>query len=226
MLRCCHLLLLLLLLCATAVAAVLVGTHDMIHERQRQRFPRQTLYTTLPPFRAKQTGVTDLHCLHVWSLTLGRTVVSAHIKATDPEKALAAAHEICEAMGVAHSTIQVRLLDLGVETGDWHRILRVGELRRTRREACCFLHLVSPPLLSRTDIHMRARESQAVTAEHALFHGGHTLADVLHFLGARDGCDGKGFWLWRYETEWCSAMRYAHDAASSSFVMCVGGKRP
>ncbi|CAM9412029.1 unnamed protein product [Pylaiella littoralis] len=53
-------------------------------------------------------GVTDLHCLHVWSLTLGRTVVSAHIKATDPEEALASAHEICEAMGVAHSTIQVQ----------------------------------------------------------------------------------------------------------------------
>eukprot|EP00752_Nemacystus_decipiens_P013328 g11802.t1 len=53
-------------------------------------------------------GVTDLHCLHVWSLTLGRTVVSAHIKATDPQEALAAAHEICEAMGVVHSTIQVQ----------------------------------------------------------------------------------------------------------------------
>lgn len=58
--------------------------------------------------KRNEPGVTDLHCLHVWSLTLGRTVVSAHIKATDPEKALAAAHKICEAMGVAHSTIQVR----------------------------------------------------------------------------------------------------------------------
>ncbi|CBJ30574.1 cation efflux family protein [Ectocarpus siliculosus] len=54
-------------------------------------------------------GVTDLHCLHVWSLTLGRTVVSAHIKATDPEKALVSAHGICEAMGVVHSTIQVQV---------------------------------------------------------------------------------------------------------------------
>ncbi|CAM9620421.1 unnamed protein product [Ectocarpus sp. 6 AP-2014] len=54
-------------------------------------------------------GVTDLHCLHVWSLTLGRTVVSAHIKATDPEKALVSAHGICEAMGAVHSTIQVQV---------------------------------------------------------------------------------------------------------------------
>lgn len=44
----------------------------------------------------------------MWSLTLGRTVVSAHIKATDPEQALTSAHEICEDMGVAHSTIQVK----------------------------------------------------------------------------------------------------------------------
>lgn len=58
---------------------------------------------------AHNAGVTDLHCLHVWSLTLGRTVVSAHMKATDPEKALAEAHGICEAMGVAHSTFQVIL---------------------------------------------------------------------------------------------------------------------
>ncbi|CAM9925668.1 unnamed protein product, partial [Hapterophycus canaliculatus] len=55
-----------------------------------------------------QAGVTDLHCLHVWSLTLGRTVVSAHLKAADPEQALTSAHEICEDMGVAHSTIQVK----------------------------------------------------------------------------------------------------------------------
>lgn len=52
-------------------------------------------------------GVSNVHCLHVWSLTPERAVVSAHIKATEPEKALAAAHGICEDMGVAHSTIQV-----------------------------------------------------------------------------------------------------------------------
>eukprot|EP00903_Cladosiphon_okamuranus_P011809 g11097.t1 len=61
-------------------------------------------------------GVTDLHCLHVWSLTLGRTVVSAHIRAIDPEHALAAAHEICEAMGVSHTTIQVQM-DHGLPDG-------------------------------------------------------------------------------------------------------------
>ncbi|CAN0484115.1 unnamed protein product, partial [Discosporangium mesarthrocarpum] len=53
------------------------------------------------------TGVTDVHCLHVWSLTLGRTVVTAHVKAMEPGRALMAAHSICEDMGVSHSTIQV-----------------------------------------------------------------------------------------------------------------------
>lgn len=60
--------------------------------------------------RTKPTGVTNVHCLHVWSLTLGRTLVSAHVKALEPQKALVAAHSICEQMGVRHSTIQVCIL--------------------------------------------------------------------------------------------------------------------
>ncbi|KAG5187163.1 cation efflux protein [Tribonema minus] len=53
-------------------------------------------------------GVTDVHCLHIWSLTLGRTVVTAHMKAVDPDMALAAAHALLEKKGVVHSTIQVQ----------------------------------------------------------------------------------------------------------------------
>ena len=34
-------------------------------------------------------------------------MVSAHIKATEPERVMASAHEICEDMGISHSTIQV-----------------------------------------------------------------------------------------------------------------------
>ena len=37
---------------------------------------------------------------------MGKAVVSVHIKATDPEKALSEAHKVCEDMGVEHSTIQ------------------------------------------------------------------------------------------------------------------------
>jgi zinc transporter 2 len=53
-------------------------------------------------------GVTDVHCLHIWSLTLGRTIVTAHIKAVDPDFALGQAHTVLEQMGIFHSTIQVQ----------------------------------------------------------------------------------------------------------------------
>lgn len=51
-------------------------------------------------------GVVDVRCLHVWSLTMGQPVVSAHIKARDPETALVQAHQICRRMGIDHATIQ------------------------------------------------------------------------------------------------------------------------
>lgn len=91
-------------------------------------------------------GVTDLHCLHVWSLTLGRTVVSAHIKATDPEEALASAHEICEAMGVAHSTIQVnsryRVVGVVMLTGTEAPLRSLGgkQPSRKKQKRSCTVH--------------------------------------------------------------------------------------
>ncbi|CAM9785779.1 unnamed protein product [Chrysoparadoxa australica] len=53
-------------------------------------------------------GVSDVHCLHVWSLTAGAVVVTAHIKAADTDFALRSAHAICEDVGVQHATIQVQ----------------------------------------------------------------------------------------------------------------------
>ncbi|CAM9324062.1 unnamed protein product [Ascophyllum nodosum] len=84
-------------LLARAFNVLLEGVPETInYERLRNRL-------------ANIPGVTDLHCLHVWSLTMGKAVVSVHIKATDPEKALSEAHKVCEDMGVEHSTIQVQM---------------------------------------------------------------------------------------------------------------------
>ncbi|CAM9934923.1 unnamed protein product [Heterosigma akashiwo] len=33
-------------------------------------------------------GVTDVHDLHIWSLTVGRNAATAHMKARDPKRAL------------------------------------------------------------------------------------------------------------------------------------------
>ncbi|CAN0388860.1 unnamed protein product, partial [Laminaria digitata] len=92
------------------VALVIHSTRQLLQRAFNvllEGVPESINYDRLRIRLSEMEGVTDLHCLHVWSLTLGRTVVSAHIKATDPEKVLALAHEICEDMGVAHSTIQV-----------------------------------------------------------------------------------------------------------------------
>ncbi len=53
----------------SAVNILLEGTpHGFDQELVRKRF-------LLIP------GVTNVHCLHIWSLTLGKTIVTAHIKA-------------------------------------------------------------------------------------------------------------------------------------------------
>ncbi|CAM9774360.1 unnamed protein product, partial [Choristocarpus tenellus] len=86
-------------------------------------------------------GVTDVHCLHAWSLTLGRTVVTAHIKATETERALVEAHNICEDMGVSHSTIQVQLDHCEPTTCLHPCVSAVG--------SCCDTSLVSSSLGSK-----------------------------------------------------------------------------
>jgi len=53
-------------------------------------------------------GVTDVHDLHIWSLTLGKNAVTAHLKATNPDQALREAHKVANQMGLSHVTIQVQ----------------------------------------------------------------------------------------------------------------------
>lgn len=53
-------------------------------------------------------GVTDVHDLHVWTLTTGMDVATVHLTATaDNATVLLAAREILEAHGLDHATIQV-----------------------------------------------------------------------------------------------------------------------
>lgn len=56
-------------------------------------------------------GVDDVHDLHVWTLTSGMNVATAHLVATDADQAgavLAAAGELMrEQFGIAHATLQV-----------------------------------------------------------------------------------------------------------------------
>lgn len=68
-------------------------------------------------------GVTDVHDLHVWQLTSGMDVATAHliVDGVDAQTALAAAAAVLrERFGIAHATVQVEAVGAGECHGsDW-----------------------------------------------------------------------------------------------------------
>lgn len=63
--------------------------------------------------------MTDLHNLHVWGLTSGRTVMSAHVivdpTLTDERKVIPAVTKLLEHdFGIEHSTVQVEFVGVDV----------------------------------------------------------------------------------------------------------------
>jgi len=52
-------------------------------------------------------GITDVHDLHIWAISIGKVSLSAHIHSDDHEGALIAAQEVCRNHGITHTTIQV-----------------------------------------------------------------------------------------------------------------------
>ena len=53
-------------------------------------------------------GVTNVHDLHIWSVTVGKTALSMHCSATDPRQALLDISEICKKEDIHHTTVQVQ----------------------------------------------------------------------------------------------------------------------
>ena len=66
-------------------------------------------------------GVTDVHSLHVWGLTSGKTVMSAHVVVdpalTDERQVIPAITELVEHdFGIEHSTVQVEIAGVNVHS--------------------------------------------------------------------------------------------------------------
>lgn len=56
----------------------------------------------------KIEGVIEVHDIHVWALSMGKKALSAHITATDCQKALKQVTKICHKnYKIYHTTIQV-----------------------------------------------------------------------------------------------------------------------
>lgn len=51
--------------------------------------------------------IVDIHDVHVWSLSLGKTALSAHYLSNNPQRTLETATKICKKYGIYHTTIQV-----------------------------------------------------------------------------------------------------------------------
>jgi len=57
----------------------------------------------------KGGGVSNVHDLHIWSISHGSTALSVHCNADDPEQALANILDVCtKKHGIAHPTVQVQ----------------------------------------------------------------------------------------------------------------------
>ena len=92
-----------------AVRAIALG-REVLHVLA-QHTPADVDADEMTAALAAIPGVDDVHDLHVWTLTSGMNVATAHLVATDAEQGpavLAAAGELMrEQFGIAHATLQV-----------------------------------------------------------------------------------------------------------------------
>lgn len=70
------------------------------------------IYTTI----TKVEGVSNVHDLHIWSISHGVPTLSVHCMASDPELALKSIYTALERKGIKHATIQVQLPDVDCTT--------------------------------------------------------------------------------------------------------------
>lgn len=53
-------------------------------------------------------GVTDVHDLHIWSISTNEASLTCHMRATEPQAALKESLKRLSSMGLNHVTIQVQ----------------------------------------------------------------------------------------------------------------------
>lgn len=60
-------------------------------------------------------GVSNVHDLHIWSISHGFVALSVHASADDPDSALQKIEAVCSRHGIAHSTIQLQSTSGGAD---------------------------------------------------------------------------------------------------------------
>jgi solute carrier family 30 (zinc transporter), member 2 len=56
-------------------------------------------------------GVTNVHDLHIWSISHGVPTLSVHCTSTNPQQALEDIYKVCQKHNITHATVQVQGLD-------------------------------------------------------------------------------------------------------------------
>ena len=52
-------------------------------------------------------GIVEIHDLHIWSLSVGKPALSAHIVSNNPGVTLREGTKLCRRYGIYHSTLQI-----------------------------------------------------------------------------------------------------------------------
>merc|ERR1712238_563271 len=75
-----------------------------------EEVPPETDWQTVYEDLAKVDGVSQVHDLHIWSISHGVSALSVHCQATNPEQALKTilGKEVCGKHNIAHPTIQIQ----------------------------------------------------------------------------------------------------------------------
>lgn len=54
------------------------------------------------------SGVSNVHCLHIWSISHGQPTLSVHASAINTEQALVDVTKVCKGFGISHATVQIQ----------------------------------------------------------------------------------------------------------------------
>lgn len=62
---------------------------------------------------ASVPGVSNVHCLHIWSISHGEPTLSVHASAVDADRAIVEINKVCRKFGIHHATLQVQSVFTG-----------------------------------------------------------------------------------------------------------------
>ena len=92
------------MLVAYSTASVFRSSLSVLLEEVPPHLDWNTVYNDIQ----RVGGVSNVHCLHVWSVSHGTPALSVHVRAADPQQALKDIHAICCKYKIGHSTIQTQ----------------------------------------------------------------------------------------------------------------------